>query len=222
MRSTLESRNIVVKGHRTSMRLEPAMWRALEEICRRQSRSVNELCSMIEDRRSQSSLTSAVRVFLVTYFRTLALAYETHAGASGRRDGMEETTAGYRAPPSAVARGSMPFGAVTAQARDLALATAARFLSGAGVFFRPVAPYELSPGAVGVAGIDGRRMAHRLAFGGATFAQAPLTIREDGLIGGGGHGLQELHDMRAAVRAAEAFLHQPHPAGADAQPLDAG
>src|SRR5690606_29968228 len=143
------SRNVVVKGHRTSMRLEPPMWDALEEVCRRQSRSISELCSMIEDRRCQSSLTSAVRVFVVTYFRTLALAYETRTDIPGRREGLEETTAAYRAP--VVGPEGFQLGHVIAQARDLALAAAARSLSGAGVFLGPVAPHEVAGGGVGVA-----------------------------------------------------------------------
>ncbi len=38
--SSLISRNVTVAGHRTSMRLEPAMWDALGEICRREHASL--------------------------------------------------------------------------------------------------------------------------------------------------------------------------------------
>lgn len=69
MESTLESRNIVVNGHRTSMRLEPAMWEALEEICWREDCSANQICTMVDEHHRQSSLTAAVRVFILDYFR---------------------------------------------------------------------------------------------------------------------------------------------------------
>lgn len=70
--STLTSRNITVSGHRTSMRLEPDMWDALEEICQRESLSAHEICTLIDSRRHRSSLTAAMRVFILSYFRAAA------------------------------------------------------------------------------------------------------------------------------------------------------
>ncbi len=70
--STLVNRNVTIGRRRTSLRLEPAMWDALEEICRREEMSKHELCAMIDGRRRSSSLTAAIRVFMVTYFRAAA------------------------------------------------------------------------------------------------------------------------------------------------------
>ncbi len=68
--STLVSRNITVCGHRTSMRLEPAMWDALIEICRREKLSIHQLASMVSERKpEETSFTAAVRVFAMSYFR---------------------------------------------------------------------------------------------------------------------------------------------------------
>jgi predicted DNA-binding ribbon-helix-helix protein len=67
--STLVSRNVTVAGHRTSVRLEPAMWRALADISRRERQSVHEICSAIDARRDSSTLTAALRVFIMEYFR---------------------------------------------------------------------------------------------------------------------------------------------------------
>ncbi len=67
MTSALVSRNITVSGRRTSMRLEPAMWDALEDICR-----LAELCSAVDSHRGASSLTAGVRVFILDYFRSRA------------------------------------------------------------------------------------------------------------------------------------------------------
>jgi predicted DNA-binding ribbon-helix-helix protein len=69
MSSTLQLRNVVVNGHRTSMRLEAAMWDALEEIARREDQPLRAIVSMIDHKRAESSLTAAVRVFCVEYFR---------------------------------------------------------------------------------------------------------------------------------------------------------
>ena len=62
-------RNVTIQGHRTSMSLESAIWEALEEICERENMTFNQLCSLIERYRESSSRTSAVRTFLVNYYR---------------------------------------------------------------------------------------------------------------------------------------------------------
>lgn len=80
MASTLVNRNVTVAGHRTSMRLEPSMWEALEEICRREGKTVHEVCSDVDFRRQESALTAALRAFIVLYFR-LAATEDGHAKA---------------------------------------------------------------------------------------------------------------------------------------------
>ena len=62
-------RNVTIQGHRTSMSLENAIWSALEEICERENMTFNQLCSLIDRSRDGSSRTSAVRTFLVNYYR---------------------------------------------------------------------------------------------------------------------------------------------------------
>lgn len=87
--STLESRNVQVvdrasgQAKRTSLRLEPQMWDALQEIAQREESSLNAIVSRIEQRRTASTLTAAVRVFIVSYFRAAA----TEAGHAGAGHG---------------------------------------------------------------------------------------------------------------------------------------
>jgi predicted DNA-binding ribbon-helix-helix protein len=50
-RSTLVSRNITAGGHRTSVRLEPAMWNGLTEICRRERTTMHIVCSAISQQK---------------------------------------------------------------------------------------------------------------------------------------------------------------------------
>jgi len=78
--STLVSRNITLQDRRTSVRLEPAMWDALDEICRRESRTIHDLCSLIDHQRRESRLTAAIRVFVMAYYRAASTS-EGHAGA---------------------------------------------------------------------------------------------------------------------------------------------
>jgi predicted DNA-binding ribbon-helix-helix protein len=70
--STLVSGNVTVAGRRTSMRLEPAMWDALKEVCAREGKSMHSLVTEIEQGRAQSTLTAAIRVFLLDYFKAAA------------------------------------------------------------------------------------------------------------------------------------------------------
>lgn len=72
-KSTLVSKNITVLGHRTSVRLEPAMWKELKSIAKREKCSVNDLCSLICLKKAEKrSLAAAIRVFLMLYFRAAA------------------------------------------------------------------------------------------------------------------------------------------------------
>ncbi len=69
-KSTLVSRNITVLGRRTSVRLEPEMWRALRDISLRERCTIHDLCSLISLRKNaHTSLTAAIRVFLMLYYR---------------------------------------------------------------------------------------------------------------------------------------------------------
>ncbi len=61
------SRNIVVSGRRTSMRLDSSLWVVLEEIARREGRTIQDLCTQVDKRRGAMSLTAAVRAGLVDY-----------------------------------------------------------------------------------------------------------------------------------------------------------
>ena len=70
--STLINRNVTVAGRRTSLRLEPAMWDALEEVARRERSTVHQICALVDARRSESSLTAAIRVFILGYYRAAA------------------------------------------------------------------------------------------------------------------------------------------------------
>jgi predicted DNA-binding ribbon-helix-helix protein len=73
IKSTLISRNITVLNKRTSVRLEPEMWRELKNISRRESCSIHDLCSLISlKKKSKTSLTAAIRVFLMLYYRAAA------------------------------------------------------------------------------------------------------------------------------------------------------
>ena len=66
-RSSLVMHNLVVDGHRTTVRLEPVIWDALLDIARDQEVTVHALVSAINRRRTASSLSSAIRAHVVVY-----------------------------------------------------------------------------------------------------------------------------------------------------------
>ncbi len=70
--SRLVNRNIVAERGRTSMRLEPELWDALLEICDREDQDLNTIVRRVEATGHQGGRTSAVRVFLLTYYRAAA------------------------------------------------------------------------------------------------------------------------------------------------------
>ena len=72
--SSLVIHNVVVAGHRTSVRLEPVMWEALVDISHRQHRSVSVLVTEIDRERDSLSLTAAIRVYIVRFYRTAVAA----------------------------------------------------------------------------------------------------------------------------------------------------
>jgi predicted DNA-binding ribbon-helix-helix protein len=80
--STLVSRNVTIGGHRTSCRLEPYMWDALYDVCTRERVTIHTLCTRISERKdANTSLTAAIRVFALAYFRAAATE-EGHLRAS--------------------------------------------------------------------------------------------------------------------------------------------
>src|SRR5580658_3820969 len=82
--SRLVNRNVVAERGRTSMRLEPELWEALLEICDREGQDMSSLVRKVEQNGHAGGRTSAVRVFVMAYFRDAA----TETGHSGAGHGM--------------------------------------------------------------------------------------------------------------------------------------
>lgn len=90
--STLVSKNVTIDGRRTSVRLEPAMWNGLQDICSRERASIHVICSAIAHaKQARTSLTAAVRVFIVSYYR-----------AATTEDGHTRSSHGQKLGPTAM------------------------------------------------------------------------------------------------------------------------
>jgi predicted DNA-binding ribbon-helix-helix protein len=72
MKSPVVKRSIVVAGHKTSVSLEEAFWTSMKEISATRSMTLSDLVSEIDKGRKQGNLSSAIRLYVLEYFRTKA------------------------------------------------------------------------------------------------------------------------------------------------------
>jgi predicted DNA-binding ribbon-helix-helix protein len=69
MKSPVIKRSIVIAGHKTSVSIEDAFWTALKDIAQSRQQSVAELIGAIDGARRGANLSSAIRVFVLDYYR---------------------------------------------------------------------------------------------------------------------------------------------------------
>jgi len=74
MKSPVVKRSIVIAGHKTSVSLEDAFWKALKEIAGGRDMTLSDLVATIDTDRRQGNLSSAIRLFVLDYYRGLATA----------------------------------------------------------------------------------------------------------------------------------------------------
>jgi len=66
-------RSVVVDGHKTSVSLEDAFWSSLKDIAARRGLSLSMQIAAIDQHRRTSNLSSAIRLFVLDYFRERAI-----------------------------------------------------------------------------------------------------------------------------------------------------
>ncbi|MBK5959541.1 aryl-sulfate sulfotransferase [Rhodoplanes elegans] len=70
MKSPVVKRSIVIAGHKTSVSLEDAFWKALKEIASARHVTLSDLVSTIDSERRHGNLSSAIRLFVLDHYRT--------------------------------------------------------------------------------------------------------------------------------------------------------
>ena len=73
-------RSFSLRGHRTSISLEAPFWEGLREAALREGISLAALVAKIDENRGNAGLSSAVRVFILDYFRKTAAAQSYNGG----------------------------------------------------------------------------------------------------------------------------------------------
>ena len=72
MKSTVAKRSIVLAGHKTSISLEDAFWRALKDIAGSRRMTLSDLISSIDHERKRGNLSSALRLFVLNHYQARA------------------------------------------------------------------------------------------------------------------------------------------------------
>jgi predicted DNA-binding ribbon-helix-helix protein len=72
MKSPVVKRSIVIAGHKTSVSLEDAFWKGLKDIAGGRDTSLSELVASIDTERRHGNLSSAIRLFVLDYYRSQA------------------------------------------------------------------------------------------------------------------------------------------------------
>jgi predicted DNA-binding ribbon-helix-helix protein len=79
MKSTVVKRSIVVADHKTSVSLEDAFWRALKEIAGGRDTTLSALVAEIDSAREHGNLSSAIRLYVLDFYRDQISEQEKHA-----------------------------------------------------------------------------------------------------------------------------------------------
>ena len=69
MKSPVVKRSIVIAGHKTSVSLEDAFWKGLKEIASGRDATLSDLVASIDADRQHGNLSSALRLFVLDFYR---------------------------------------------------------------------------------------------------------------------------------------------------------
>ena len=69
MISTITKRSVVIAGHKTSISLEDAFWECLRRIANERGQTLSALVASIDDDRQRANLSSAIRLFVLGFYR---------------------------------------------------------------------------------------------------------------------------------------------------------
>ena len=79
MKSQIIKRSIDIAGHKTSLSLEEPFWKTLREIANERHMTLSELAAVINSERQHSNLSSAIRLFVLDFYRHQISEHERRA-----------------------------------------------------------------------------------------------------------------------------------------------
>ena len=69
LKSPVSKRSIVIAGHKTSVAIEDEFWNSLKEIASGRGMTPAELVVTIDGNRQHANLSSAIRLFVLGFYR---------------------------------------------------------------------------------------------------------------------------------------------------------
>jgi predicted DNA-binding ribbon-helix-helix protein len=86
MKSPVIKRSIVIAGHKTSVSLEDAFWKALKDIAILRQVTLSDLVASIDGERRHGNLSSGIRLFVLDYYQTRSNGHAEPATAPAPRE----------------------------------------------------------------------------------------------------------------------------------------
>jgi len=81
MKSPVVKRSIVIAGHKTSISLEDAFWKALKDIAILRRATLSDLVASIDQERQHGNLSSAIRLFVLDHYQSKCMGHVASVGA---------------------------------------------------------------------------------------------------------------------------------------------
>jgi predicted DNA-binding ribbon-helix-helix protein len=69
MKSLIVKRSVIIAGHKTSVSLEDAFWRAFKDIAIARGTTLSNVVSSIDAERNYGNLSSGIRLFVLDFYR---------------------------------------------------------------------------------------------------------------------------------------------------------
>jgi predicted DNA-binding ribbon-helix-helix protein len=82
MKSPVVKRSIVIAGHKTSISLEDAFWKALKDIAILRRATLSDLVASIDSERQHGNLSSAIRLFVLDHYQSKCMGHSVGASVS--------------------------------------------------------------------------------------------------------------------------------------------
>jgi predicted DNA-binding ribbon-helix-helix protein len=82
MKSPVVKRSIVIAGHKTSISLEDAFWKALKDIAIARRATLSDLVASIDAERQHGNLSSAIRLFVLDHYQSKSMGHVSTATSS--------------------------------------------------------------------------------------------------------------------------------------------
>ena len=90
MKSSVIKRSIVIAGRKTSVSLEDAFWQTFKEIAALRRMALSELAEAIDAERRSNNLSSAIRLFVLDFYRTQILDDQNRTAITGEKGQSEQ------------------------------------------------------------------------------------------------------------------------------------